>query len=169
MHTTLLVQSSSVAFQLLLYNLTTIFNVLLCRTMYWSSTGNARIEKASMDGANRTTLHNTDLFSPIALTLDISSQTLFWVDRSQSRVESSDVNGGNRRVLSQVGVGDVFGIAVGMKGLYLTDWEYNSLRFLDHMEENETMILRNFSSCERLSGVQVVNEYRQPMGECRDD
>ena len=51
--------------------------VCCSRYMYWSDWGiPATIERASMDGTNRTVLHNTGLQWPNALTIDYDNQTL---------------------------------------------------------------------------------------------
>ena len=70
------------------------------------------IEKASMDGANRTILHNTRLMLPNALTLDISTQTLYWADARLDVVEKSNVDGTNRQLVIQEGISHPFHITI---------------------------------------------------------
>lgn len=133
--------------------------------MYWSCWGpNPRIEKSSMDGANRTALHSTDLVLPNALTLDIPTQTLFWADATLDKVECSGVDGSNRQLIAQAGVNHPFGIAVTFSGLYFTDWNQSSIRYIRN-GENEATILREFVTCDLPSGIQVVSQEKQPMGE----
>ena len=51
------------------------------RMMYWTCWGDeARIERAVMDGSDRSVIHNTSLVWPNAITLDIATQTLYWAD-----------------------------------------------------------------------------------------
>ena len=67
------------------------------RYMYWTDRGvSAKIEKASMDGGNRTVIH-TGLSEPCALTIDYHSQIIYWID--SSTIEYSNVDGTNRRRL----------------------------------------------------------------------
>ena len=74
------------------------------RMLYWTDYGLNTIEKASMDGELRTVLHNTNLESPYALTIDYDNQTLFWVDYSLNRLESSSVDGSERTLLTTVNI-----------------------------------------------------------------
>ena len=68
--------------------------------MYWTDWGTIpKIEKASMDGSNRSVIHSTNLIWPNALTLDYVSQVLYWADASLNKIESSYVDGSNRRVI----------------------------------------------------------------------
>jgi len=47
----------------------------------------AKIERASMDGDARRTLHNTDLVWPNGLTLDYQNQVLYWIDAFLDKIE----------------------------------------------------------------------------------
>ena len=65
--------------------------------MYWTDWGvPAKVEKASMDGRDRTVIH-TGLSEPYALTIDYHSQIIYWIDTST--IEYSNVDGTNRRRL----------------------------------------------------------------------
>ena len=67
--------------------------------MYWTDWGNpAKIERASMDGQNRTVLHNTLLTWPNGITIDYSAQKLYWVDAFLDKIEYSGVDGTGRQV-----------------------------------------------------------------------
>ena len=68
--------------------------------MYWAAGNysNSKIEMVSMDGRNRTVLHDTNLTSVYALTIDYQRQVLYWVDGDM--LECSNVDGSNRRVLA---------------------------------------------------------------------
>lgn len=142
-----------------------VFNnllALLFRVMYWSDWGSvAMIEKASMDGASRTVLHNTSLTWPNALTLDIPTQTLYWADASLDKIERSSVDGSNRQLLlSQPGSLHPFGIAVFGGQVYFSDWIRSSLLYA-----NDTMggsVLSLTGRITRPAGIQVVDQLKQP-------
>ncbi|XP_062570264.1 prolow-density lipoprotein receptor-related protein 1-like [Saccostrea cucullata] len=58
-----------------------------------------RIEKASMDGENRTTIIHTGLIRVLALSVDTDRDLLFWADYGRHTIEVSDYDGLNRRVI----------------------------------------------------------------------
>ena len=131
--------------------------------MYWSDWGSvARIEKASMDGANRAVIHNTSLVWPNALTLDTLTQTLYWADASLDKVESSRVDGSNRRLFTEIGVVHPFAIAVKENSIYFTDWAENSIRQVSNLG-GTAVILQSLASCARPFGIQFVDQSKQPI------
>lgn len=130
--------------------------------MYWSDWGVVpRIEMASMDGANRTVLHNTSLTWPNALTLDIPTQTLYWADARLDKVESSSVDGTNRQLLAQRGVIHPFGIVVLGSQIYYTDW-IHAIYYVNEIEEAAFPLIDQISY--RPSGIQIVDQLKQPSG-----
>ena len=133
--------------------------------MYWTDWGsNATIEKASMDGKNRTVIHNTSLTLPIALTLDYQRQVLYWADTD--KIESSNVDGSNRQLLTTVGVRRPFGLALLHDTLYFTDSDGNSVRVVNVNGSNAMTIFDGQSMlCAQPFGITVVSEAKQPLGE----
>ena len=126
----------------------------------WGSVG--RIEKASLTGANRTVIHNTNLVWPNALTLDIPTQTLYWADASLDKVEKSNVDGRNRILLAQLGVVHPFGIVFANNTLYFTDWSDNTIRYLSARGG----VVRSLHSVTAYSnstifGIQIVGPHEQ--------
>ena len=90
--------------------------------MYWTDSGRDRIEKASLDGSFRTTLHSTGLSNSIGLTLDYQNQTLYWVEHTYyGRIERSSVNGSNRETILSSGLYYPWAIAYFDGTLYLTE------------------------------------------------
>ena len=93
--------------------------------MYWTDTGRDRIEKASLDGSFRTTLHSTGLSNVIGLTLDYQNQTLYWMEHTYyGRIERSLVNGSNRETILSSGLYYPWAISYFAETLYLTEY-YN--------------------------------------------
>lgn len=131
--------------------------------MYWSDWGTVgRIESASMDGSNRTVIHNTSLIWPNALTLDIPTQLLYWADANLRKVESSSVDGTNRMILAQEGVQHPFGIVISDNTVYFSDWIVNYIRYIN----NSTIAgLHDLDyACNRIYGIQIVTSLKQPIG-----
>ena len=106
-----------------LYNSNEIF-FLEFRQIYWGdwSKKNPRIERASMDGTNRTVIHNTKLKWPNALTVDLIGQRLYWADAWLDVIETSLLNGNYRQVVIGKIVNHPFSIAIFDKDIYYTDW-----------------------------------------------
>lgn len=79
-----------------------------------------------MDGSSRTVLHNTNLQTPYALTIDYATQTLYWADYALNKLESSRTDGTNRQLLNS-NLRDPYGITFFAGSLYWTDWTYNGI------------------------------------------
>ncbi|XP_061191590.1 low-density lipoprotein receptor-related protein 2-like [Saccostrea echinata] len=62
---------------------------------------NPRIEKASMNGDNRTVIVHTGLKRVLSLSVDVINSLLYWADYGRHTVEVSDYYGLNRKVLRQ--------------------------------------------------------------------
>ncbi|XP_050433383.1 low-density lipoprotein receptor-related protein 1 isoform X2 [Adelges cooleyi] len=75
--------------------------------MYWgnwpqsSARSGGSIEKAWMDGSNRTNFVKADVQWPIGLTLDFFTRRLYWSDVYHDRIERIDLDGNNREVLKR--------------------------------------------------------------------
>lgn len=66
--------------------------------MYWSQWSPGRIERASMDGINRTIFIQSHIEWPSGLTIDHHSHILYWSDMRFDRIESINLDGSNRMV-----------------------------------------------------------------------
>ena len=69
------------------------------RWLYWNDNFFNKIEKASMDGQNRTVIIRTNVPVTHSLTLDYQEQTLYWIDSDYRVLESATVNGANRKIV----------------------------------------------------------------------
>jgi len=133
--------------------------------MYWTDWGTiAKIEKASMDGRNRSVIHNTSLVWPNGLTLDYSTQVLYWADANLDKIESSNVDGSNRRVLVNIVGHHPFGITLFEDTLYFSDW-LGGIFSADKSGGQAVQLLLDITNlCVDPFGIQVVAEERQPQG-----
>ena len=133
--------------------------------MYWTVYGvtsnSGSIEAASMDGTERTVLHNTSLIWPYALTIDIETQTLYWADDVFNKVESSGVDGSNRRLIPINGLDSPYSLAILNTTLYLTDRFRRSVEAIYNFN-GSTVLLADF--CAPPYNVRVVHPSLQPEG-----
>lgn len=94
--------------------------------MYWGSwhrghtNHSGTIEKAWMDGNNRTSFVHTDVQWPISLTLDFFTRRLYWSDVFSDKIEHIDLDGKNRKVIKQA-TPYPYGIAVFNDLLFWTE------------------------------------------------
>uniref|UniRef100_A0A3B4WLA9 Low density lipoprotein receptor-related protein 8, apolipoprotein e receptor n=1 Tax=Seriola lalandi dorsalis TaxID=1841481 RepID=A0A3B4WLA9_SERLL len=107
--------------------------------MYWSDWGGqAKIEKAGMNGVDRQVLVSEHIEWPNGITLDLSNRRLYWVDSKLHLLSSVDLNGDNRKVLlsSHHYLGHPFALTVFEDRIYWTDLEdeaiYSANRLTGH-------------------------------------
>ena len=130
--------------------------------MYWTDWGdNARVEKASMDGRNRTVLHNTGLTWPNGLTIDYDRQVLYWVDALQDVLQSSNVNGTNRVTIADRsrGLSHPFGVSFFNSIIFSSDWNGNKVQAFSLSGDTTTLVFDR--TCAIPYGVVVMSEQRQ--------
>lgn len=123
------------------------------RYIFWTDWGDeAKIERSSMDGTNRVTLHSEHLTWPNGLTIDIPTSTLYWVDAKLHIIESSDIHGRNRRPVLTLGVLHPFAITVFENRLFWTDWNTRSIVSITKsvIGTNLTLVEDDLSAQERL-------------------
>ena len=137
--------------------------------MYWSGWGDVvRIERAGMDGSDRTVLHNTSLVWPNGITLDIPSQTIYWIDASLDTIEFSYTDGTGRTLLERRSdeIFHPFSITLADDFLFWVDWVEQTI-FTTHRDRPDDNIVRLnlFSSLlYPPHGIEAVTPERQPEG-----
>ena len=136
-----------------------------CSMLYWTEWGtSARIEKASMDGSGRATIHSANIERPYSLVIDINSQVLYWADYTLDRIESSSVNGTNRQVLTTSEVPEIFSLSMFGNMLYFSDWTYG-VRQVDRFSGGTpTTISNNFCDFISAYGLRIISQQLQPQG-----
>jgi len=117
-----------------------------------------------MDGKNRAIIHNTGLYRPYALTLDIPTQTLYWADGYYNRIEKSNVDGTNRVVLARYNVFNPLGIVYDAEfhSLYFTD--YASIKYLNTSGGRVSTLHTVYSYASAVYGIQIVDPLKQILG-----
>uniref|UniRef100_A0A669E781 Low density lipoprotein receptor-related protein 8, apolipoprotein e receptor n=1 Tax=Oreochromis niloticus TaxID=8128 RepID=A0A669E781_ORENI len=133
--------------------------------MYWSDWGGqAKIEKAGMNGVDRQILVSEHIEWPNGITLDLSNRRLYWVDSKLHLLSSVDFNGDNRKVLlsSHHHLGHPFALTVFEDRVYWTDLEdeaiYSANRLTGHDVSKVAEDLNNPLD------LVVFHEQRQPKG-----
>lgn len=71
--------------------------VSLSRFMYWTDWGEVpKIERAGLDGSNRSLMVEREIYWPNGLTLDYSQQKLYWADAKHNFIHRCNLDGTNR-------------------------------------------------------------------------
>ena len=135
--------------------------------MYWTDTYSpASIKRASMDGSNQETLHDTDLSTPYDITIDYDTQTLYWLDYSRYRLESSNVDGTNRLVLTTYSsIYRPYALTFYKGKVYWTEFNYNRILTTTVSSPSNLTVIVSSTGYDSY-GIQAIAEDRQPHGEC---
>lgn len=65
--------------------------------MYWTDWGEVpKIERAGMDGTNRSMIIDREIYWPNGLTLDYSQQKLYWADAKHNFIHRCNLDGSSR-------------------------------------------------------------------------
>ena len=137
------------------------------RRLFWTDWGSvAKIERASMDGKERTVLIDTELVWPNAITLDYQTQTLYWADANLDKIESSNTDGLFRRVVTKnpLFIQQPFDIDVFDNQLYWSDWNFNVIITLPLSTPSTITAASRVALSTEPMAVRVVAEVRQPIG-----
>lgn len=97
--------------------------------MYWTDCGkNPHIERANLDGTMRETIidkSKINIITPIALTLDFSTNRIFWMDSKLSSISSCGFDGSNIRPILKLykRLSNPYSLSVFEDYVYWTNWE----------------------------------------------
>jgi len=115
-----------------------------------------------MDGNLRTVIHDTDVTSPSALTIDYDSQTIYWADYALDRLEGSNVDGSNRKLLTNLNIFDPFAMTFYSGILYWTDTSTYSVHSVPVNSPDSVKTIRYVGY--RPYGIRAVAKERQTEG-----
>ena len=138
------------------------------RVVYWTDRGSvAKIERASMDGQDRTELINTDLVEPYGIAIDYPEQKIYWIDAVLNKIEYCNPDGSGRVSLTTLPAGFGLGLpySLSLQGnyLYWTEQENQSLFTIDKRGGEVIQIVSDLPL--RPNGLQVVNSDKRVYGE----
>ncbi|KAM6922076.1 low-density lipoprotein receptor-related protein 8-like [Xenentodon cancila] len=133
--------------------------------IFWAQCGSSpKIERASLDGQQRTALVTSSINQPVALSLDMPRQLLYWFDQGTRSISRINLEGRHRKtVVESNGFLDrLFGLAVFEGFLYWGEEVTHSIcRASKHNGKNLQILVSNVSS---LGGVAVIQPALQPRG-----
>ncbi|KAL3265566.1 hypothetical protein HHI36_009771 [Cryptolaemus montrouzieri] len=130
--------------------------------LFWSdwSDRKPKIERANLDGTDRTIIVSKDLVWPNGVTLDVTTRKIYWCDAKEDKIEYANMDGTERRVLINTNVPHVFGLSLMGDYLYWTDWDRRSInRAHKESGDRETIV----EQLPNLMGLKVVN-LKSPIG-----
>lgn len=135
--------------------------------MYWSDWGStSRIERAGMDGSNRTVLHSTSLIWPNGITLDYVQQKIYWIDASVNTIEYSNVDGSGRTLLQRINddLFHPFALTLEKEFLFWSDWSRVGI-FSTHKDLPNDNIVSIYNDLVNVPhGIEAVTPDRQMNG-----
>nr|XP_049706836.1 protein cueball [Helicoverpa armigera] len=111
--------------------------------IYWTNTNTTKptIERARFNGSEREVVVDTNMFMPVALTIDQQTRKLYWADDREGihySIESSDLNGQDRKTLLLGIHHQPNALTVSKDSIYWVDWDYRSVWQISKYSEGET-------------------------------
>lgn len=128
--------------------------------MFWSDWGEEpKIERAGMDGSNRTVIVKSHIFWPNGLTIDYKDKRIYWTDAKMNHIESTNYNGKRQRNVVRRSLPHPFALSLYGNKLYWTDW---TTRAIHSCNKNTGHGMQNLkSSIESPMDILVYEQERQ--------
>ena len=130
------------------------------RLLFWTDweEKNARIERAFMDGSNRTLIKTTNLRYPNGLAIDFNTSRLYWCDAGTHEIGSMLFDGTSSQIHFQ-SLPHPFGLVVFYDTIYWTDWKKKSILQAPKNGGRKTVLKEE---SEYLYGVRIFAKENQP-------
>ncbi|KAJ8277416.1 hypothetical protein GJAV_G00074930 [Gymnothorax javanicus] len=133
--------------------------------LFWADSGSpARIERASMDGQDRTVLVSSAIHSPAAISLDMPRGLLYWADSALRTISRVELDGKHRKIVVESNgyLDKPFGLAVFEGHVFWSDADTRTLCTADkHNGSVFRVLLPNLGAA---GGVAVSHTALQPEG-----
>lgn len=102
---------------------------MLCfRYMFWTDCGkNAKIERAGMDGSNRSVVVSTNIVLPSGLTIDYNARKIYWTDSTLSYIAYANYDGSKRQTLLNQVLPHPYSLTLFDSVVYWTDWKTKAI------------------------------------------
>ena len=144
------------------------------RYLYWiDQAQNSKIERAFLNGENRTILANTDIISPTDIFIDMSNGDVYWTDNTKDRIEKMSWDGKNRIVVKSNNIPNPIGVGVLNNIVYYVDSRLRGIYALNLTGVNMTFYNSSFVTrdsqllrklrAENLQDIAVYDENVQPL------
>ncbi|XP_041987335.1 protein cueball [Aricia agestis] len=140
--------------------------------IYWTNTNikKATIERARLDGTERTVIIDSDIYMPVSITVDQHSRKLYWADDKEGihfTIETSNLDGSGRKTLLAGTQHQPNSITVSKDSIYWVDWGYKQVwilpknatpnsepeEFLSFNEERTFGIVANYNIADQTNGI----------------
>ncbi|XP_041633656.1 low density lipoprotein receptor a [Cheilinus undulatus] len=133
--------------------------------IYWTDWGNpAKIEKAGLNGGDRTALVTDNIEWPNGITLDLLNQRLYWVDSKLHTLSSIDVQGGGRHtlIIDEHNLAHPLGLTVFEERVFWTDVSNNAILSANRLTGDDIRpVAEHLSSPEDII---LYHNLKQPAG-----
>ncbi|KAL3848553.1 hypothetical protein ACJMK2_019404 [Sinanodonta woodiana] len=134
--------------------------------LFWTDTGKIpKIERSSLNGANRKLLTWQGVIRPTSLCIDYQTNLLYWTDYARGTVEYTDIHGSGRKILISNVVSRFYGIDIFQDKLFvsylLNDTLKGFVTFLDKADGRPTDQAIIFET--PVFSMTVFDERRQPV------
>ncbi|XP_074552771.1 low density lipoprotein receptor a isoform X2 [Halichoeres trimaculatus] len=133
--------------------------------LYWTDWGNpAKIEKAGLNGGDRTPLVTDNIEWPNGITLDLLNQRLYWVDSKLHTLSSIDAQGGGRHtlVIDEHSLAHPLGVTVFEDRVFWTDVSNNAILSANRLTGDDIRpVAEHLSSPEDII---LYHNLKQPAG-----
>lgn len=128
--------------------------------MFWTNWGvSPKIERASMDGSDRTVLYHVSQTLPTGITIDYQTEKIYWTDMYWGTIECSNLDGSGG-ILLLAGNIIPFSLTINDNMVFWSDWNSFGIH-ATHKIASTGGSVQYRSSRGRLWGIEAVNPNRQ--------
>ena len=125
----------------------------------WGSS--AKIEKATVDGDDRTALVTETVGWPNGLTLDIYRRHLYWIDAKLKHITRMNTDGSNTVTIRLLSTFHPYSLTSFDQELFWSDWDQHGI-MKKGIHDHSPSFVRNNLLTSSPRGVKVVHPHRQP-------
>jgi len=136
------------------------------RFIFWTDWGKRpRIERANLDGANRTVLISTKLYWPNGLTLDLVKERVYFADAHLDYIESCDYFGGKRVQIfaNSLALHHPHGLSFFEHSIYWVDRGHQRLVKINRYYESANNVTYITDLSAQALNVRVAHQLAQPV------
>lgn len=90
-----------------------------------------KIERAGMDGSQRSVIVASNLTWPNGLAIDLALERLYWADGGTKAIEYASLDGKNRTTLIGAELPHPFGLALFENQIFWSDWDTTAIHSTD--------------------------------------
>lgn len=144
------------------------------RYLYWIDQGQtSKLERALLNGENRTVLVKTDIISPTDISIDIATGDVYWTDNTKDRIERVSWDGSNRVIVKSNAIPNPVGVGILNNMLYYADSRLRGIYSMNltayNLTTNSTAFVTRDATLIRklpaddLQDIALFDEITQPM------